>query len=294
MNAFLLVLLSLLWGSSFLWTKLLLASFHPVSLVFFRCLFGVLFLIPFLIKKREKRAEKVNGTFLLTFSLGATIPWIILSFALLDLPTSVGGVLNSFTSIFTVLFAILYLKARPMKHQLIGLFLGILALVVIFIKSLSASEFTFYSVCFMLFVTWCYAANSILVTKHYKSISPFHLGFYTLFLSTTVTGIATLFIQPDAFSHLLRPEIIGILFVFGGISSGLGYVIYYQLISTGGPIYGTFVTLLIPVFAVIIGAGILNEAIYLNTILGILFMLVSLVAMNWRIVGKHRGGSCGD
>ncbi|CAH0283194.1 hypothetical protein SRABI96_04036 [Peribacillus sp. Bi96] len=50
-----LFLLSLLWGSTFYFTKLLLPDFLPVSIVFYRCLFGMMALLPFLLWGKSKK-----------------------------------------------------------------------------------------------------------------------------------------------------------------------------------------------------------------------------------------------
>ncbi|MFD6208121.1 EamA family transporter [Peribacillus sp. NPDC060253] len=60
-----LFLLSLLWGSTFYFTKLLLLDFLPVSLVFYRCLFGMMALLPFFVM--EKIKKKTFKEFLLSY-----------------------------------------------------------------------------------------------------------------------------------------------------------------------------------------------------------------------------------
>ena len=49
-----LLFLSVLWGSSFLWTKELLDYFKPTTIVFLRCLFGIVALIPFLLRSKNR------------------------------------------------------------------------------------------------------------------------------------------------------------------------------------------------------------------------------------------------
>ncbi|WP_407270321.1 EamA family transporter [Radiobacillus sp. PE A8.2] len=100
MNNLLLILLSCLWGSAFLRTKILLEHLYPVSLVFFRCLFGLLFIIPFIIKIKISIRRSITFKFVVVKSLGAAIPWSMVSYALMHLHTSVSGVMNSFAAIF--------------------------------------------------------------------------------------------------------------------------------------------------------------------------------------------------
>ena len=76
-----LLFLSVLWGSSFLWTKGLLDYFEPTTIVFLRCLFGILVLLPFLLRpKNRKDLKKVTPKFLLVVSLAGAIPWKFIKF----------------------------------------------------------------------------------------------------------------------------------------------------------------------------------------------------------------------
>lgn len=56
----LLLLLSLLWGSSFLFTKILVEDLHPVSLIFIRCLFGLVMLAPILLFQKNFDQTKID------------------------------------------------------------------------------------------------------------------------------------------------------------------------------------------------------------------------------------------
>jgi drug/metabolite transporter (DMT)-like permease len=78
-----LLILSVLWVSSFLWTKELLLLFESPTIVFFRSVFGLAALVPFvwIQKKHLAKKQQVSLYFLLVVALGAAIPWTILGFA---------------------------------------------------------------------------------------------------------------------------------------------------------------------------------------------------------------------
>lgn len=281
LNVSLLLLLSLLWGSSFLFTKILVEDLHPVSLVIFRCLFGLVILVPIILMKKIKLKRKIEFKFVASLSLAAGIPWLLMAFSLVSLHSSVSGILNSFTSIFTFVLSIIFLKVKPLANQMVSLVLGVLALIILFLDTLQVDAFGFFSVGLMLSVTICYAINSIITGKYFQGISPFVLGFYTLLFGTLINGIPTFIFQPDVFATLLSWEIIGSLFVLGCLSSGLGYVIFYQLIENGGPVYATFVTFLIPFVSVVLGVVVLNEPFRVYMVIGGVMIFLSLIAMNW-------------
>lgn len=277
----LLLLLSLLWGSSFLFTKILVEDLHPVSLIFIRCLFGLVMLAPILYFKRISIKRKLTFTFVSSLSLAAGIPWMLMAFSLVSLHSSVSGILNSFTSIFTFVLSLIFLKVKPLANQLVSLVLGMIALIILFLDTLQVDAFGFFSVGLMLTCTLCYATNSIIAGRFFQGISPFVLGFYTLLFGMIINGIPTIFIQPEVFLLLGSWDILIPVAILGFLSSGLGYVIFYQLIENGGPVYATFVTFLIPFVSVLLGVVVLNEPFRVYMIIGGVMIFFALVAMNW-------------
>jgi len=99
----LLLFLSVLWGSSFFWTKGLLNFFEPTSIVFLRSLFGLVALIPFIILSKDRLKFKVNPFFLFIVALAAGIPWIFMGYALKGIDSGLSGILNATTPLFAVL-----------------------------------------------------------------------------------------------------------------------------------------------------------------------------------------------
>ncbi|MRH45040.1 EamA family transporter [Aquibacillus halophilus] len=286
MNNLLLILLSLLWGSAFLWTKLLLEQLHPISLVFFRCLFGLLFIIPFLIKLKISIKRPITFKFVGVMSLGAAIPWLMVSFALLSLHTSVSGVMNSFAAIFTFILTILIYRVRPLVTQIISLLLGFFAVIILFLESLFSADFSPIGILLMLSVTLCYGSNSVLTSRYFRNLSPFVLGFYTLLIAVILNGVGMLIVEPGVVLKIIEPTIFFPLLILGGFSSGLGYVIFYRLVSSGGAVFGSFVTFLIPFVSVLLGVLVLNEPFSFTFLIGFVLVLCSLVFMNWQVLMK--------
>ncbi|WP_307794937.1 DMT family transporter [Alkalihalobacillus sp. BA299] len=280
---FALLMLSTLWGSTFFWTKILLVDFHPISIVFFRCLFGVLFLLPFLIKQKAFSKIKLSPSLIIISLLGATVPWTLMTMSVQYLETTLTGIINSLTPIFGMLLSIIVLKHRPRSFDWLSLFLGFVGVVIIFIvqnKSIPSSEIL--GVLILLVATFSYSFTSILSSKYQKSTSPYILAFTTLFTATIVCGIIMVFVQPDGYSYLYEPTNFSVYLILGMLSSGLGYVVFYYLVSYGGPVYALFITYIMPIVTIMLGYFFLDESVTGSMIIGLLFILISITLMNYQ------------
>ncbi|WP_053368557.1 DMT family transporter [Bacillus sp. FJAT-27245] len=282
-----LLILSVLWGSSFLWTKELLPLLEPPTIVFFRSLFGLAALAPFLLlrKKQPSKRQQISPYFLLVVALGAAIPWTILGFALQGIDIGLSGILNATTPMFTVAFSIFLLKIKPQWFQLASLTLGFISVLLLFSTSgqASGSHFSMAHALLMFIITISYALNTIFIKKDFSSIPPLKLGAWTLFVSAFINGIISLTIEPAAFLHLANLKVGISLVILGCLGSGLGYVIYYWLISVGGPLLAMMVTFLTPFVSIALGVAVLKEPMHYGLVIGLFFMILSLLFMNYPV-----------
>lgn len=277
-----LLVLSFLWGSSFMWTKELLDVFKPPTIVFFRCLFGLIALLPFMLIKRNRMHLEIRPFFLFVLALGAAIPWNIMAFSLQGIDSSLSGILNATTPLFALIFSIIILKTRPSWNQTTSLLIGFVAVIILMIFSgqTSSSQFSIFHAFLMFAVTMAYALNSIWIKKYYTNIPTILLGFWTLLISAVINGIISIFMEPYAFKQLGAWEIILPLLILGCLCAGLGYVIFYQIVSTGGPILASMVTFISPFVAIVLGIFFLQEPFHLGIMIGLPLMILSLLFMS--------------
>lgn len=287
---FMLFILSLLWGSSFLWIKGLLDVFEPPSVVFMRCLFGLLILLPLVLRMPGKFNWWPGWKFIGSVSLGAAIPWTVLAIALQGIDTTVSGVLNATTPLFAVVFSVFIFKMKPIWSQMLSLGLGFAAVVLLLVTSSGSGsgEFSFVHALLMLFVTVCYALNSMLVGRNYKEVPSVVLGFWTMFVSLILNGVLSLVIQPGAILELADLSVLGSLIVLGCLCSGLGYMIFYWITSNGGPLVALMVTFMSPFVTITLGVLILGEPLHWGIGVGLCLMVLSLVFMNLETIKARR------
>lgn len=277
-----LLLLSVLWGSSFLLTKGLLAYFTPSTIVLLRCLFGLLALVPFLLRSKERLSFKVSPFFLLVVALAGAIPWNFMGTALKGIDSSLSGILNATTPLFAVVFTIFLLKVKPLKNQVASLIIGFCAVVILLVFSGQAvgAEFSMFHAIIMFGTPISYALNSIFINKSYSNVLPLHLAFWTLAVAVIINAPISFIIEPDFVLRLGNPQVLVYLFILGCLSSGFGYVLFYLIVSLSGPLLAVMVTFIVPFVSIALGVVFLKEPLHIGIAIGLPLMIVSLLLMN--------------
>ena len=291
-----LLFLSVLWGSSFLWTKELLDYFEPTTIVFLRCLFGIAVLLPFLlVSKNRVGLLKVTPKFLLVVALAGAIPWNFMGFALQGIDSGLSSILNATAPLLAIVFSVFLLKIKPLRNQIFSLIIGFIAVVTLLVFSGQAvgGQFSLFHALLMFGTTSCYALNSIYVNKLYSHIPALQLCFWTLAIAVLTNGPISLLIEPTAILQLGSPSVFLPLLVLGSLGSGLGYVIFYYIISISGPLLAVMVTFIVPFVSITLGVIFLDEPLHIGIAVGLPLMIVSLLLMNLHAIKfrKIRGGT---
>jgi len=196
-----LFVLSLLWGSTFYFTKLLLPDFHAVSIVFYRCLFGGLVLLPFVLLKKKKTDFKNKGALIGITLLSAGVPWVFMSFSQKGLDTTISAVINATGPIFGVLFSVFLLKQKVHRQELLGVAIGFIGIVLSFVFGFSG-QFQVMSAIFLLVAVSFYTLSSILTGKFLSSVSVYTLSFVSMAVGSIYSGIFMLLFDLDSYQYL--------------------------------------------------------------------------------------------
>ncbi|MET3194289.1 DMT family transporter [Bacillus sp. OAE603] len=279
-----LFLLSIIWSTSFLFIKLLLNDISPEGIVFYRCFFGATtLLIIMLIKKVRidfKNLPKMG--LLIAISLfNHAIPWLFLSFSETHLQSNEAAILNAFTPIATLVIGIFFFSQKIVSKQWIGLFVGIIGLMIMMNIKLSTifSNNIYYSL-LMIFVTFCYGLGSHLTKKYLQKIDVLIVSFLTLGISAFFGFIYMVLAGKGTVKPFVNIEVFGGILGLGVLCSGLAYLLFYYMVKEGSAEFATMVTYIVPVFASIWGFFFLNEPLTIKMVAGLLIVLVGVFITN--------------
>lgn len=166
-----LILLSIVWGSSFILIKKSLIGLTPLQLGALRTLFAAvfLFLIGFsklkTIKKHEWKWIAVSGF------MGTFIPAFLFAFAETEIDSAVASILNSTTPIMTLILGAVIFGILFSKNQLIGVIIGLTGS---FLLIWSGAEVkpnqNYWFAILVLIASVCYAINVNIIKRYLQEI----------------------------------------------------------------------------------------------------------------------------
>lgn len=274
-----LAVLSLIWGTSFLFIKLLLSSMDPVVVVFGRCLFGaiVLLLIMLLSKKRiNLRTLPWFKLFLVALTNNA-LPWILISSSETKLSSGMASIINATTPIWTLVIGALFFSSSLRRGQWIGILVGFTGIYILSdFKLGDIFSGNIIGILLMTGATLCYGIGSHLSKKYMGHLSVLETSFFTLFISAIISFFTVLFTTPESLSSFINVNTFGPFVGLGVLGSGIAYLLYYYLVKEGSAEFASLVTYLVPISAIIWGTFLLKEEIHFSMLVGLLIIFTGV------------------
>lgn len=285
------IITAVLFSTMELAGKLIATEINPFQLTFIRFFIGGLILLPFALK--DLKIKKLHLTtedylyFLFTGTLCITIGMCIYQLGVLHTKASTVAIVFSTNPIFTIPFAALILKEKITKTTLISVGFSICGIFFILnpfhlghdfggilLALLSAIIFSLYSV-----------IGKLRVSKYGSYIS----NSFTFLFGDLVLLIILLITKVPIISGINSSNLYVILYL-GIIATGFGYVLYFLAMKETSAIAASTIFFIKPALAPILALLILHESIPLNSIIGIIFILMgSYISMfKKRIVQSNK------
>lgn len=273
----LLILLSLIWGSSFILIKRGLVGLSPLQLGSLRMIFAATFLLMIGFNSLKKIRQHQWKYIALTAFMGTFFPAYLFSIAQTQIDSSVSAVLNSLTPLGTLVLGAIIFKLGFQKRQLFGVIIGLIGCVLLVLNGAAnhPGQNYWYATLAILGAI-CYSINVNLIKKYLSDVNPLSIttgNFAVLLIPATIVLFTTDFFQIAHESEVqVSMLFVGILAVMG---TCVANVLYFRLIQMSSPIFASSVTYMLPVVAIF--WGILdNEALSPIQFLGALIVLVGV------------------
>ncbi len=253
----LLVVLSLIWGSSFILIKKSLTHFSPYQVGALRVLIAGLILMPVAISKYKLFPKKHLKWLILAAFTGNFIPMFLFPIAETKVSSSIAGIINSMMPIFVIIVGAIVWKFETTKRQITGTFISFSGVCLLaFGGSGDEGEFKLIPILLLLTATLCYAVSTTTVKSKLMEVSSTVLSAFVfsfvLFLPSLIALIGTGFFSTLSLdeNHLTGLMFVSLLSVFG---TGLAMMMNYRLLKVSSPLFASTVTLLMPIVAIIWG-----------------------------------------
>jgi drug/metabolite transporter (DMT)-like permease len=279
-----LLILSVIWGTSYILMKKGLESFSPYQVGALRIVITFVCLLPIALKHFH-HLNKTNILSIIIIGLsGSVIPAFLFPLAETKISSSLAGMLNSLSPVFTMVFGITIYKRKAIGTQIAGVFLGLLGAAGL----LYTGSFTFNIYGLLVVLATILSGISSNEVSKVKELNGIKITALSFFVTSPLAIIYLLFSDLSVPIHtenwVRNLSYIGILAVLG---SAIALVIYYLLIRDTSPIFASSVTYFIPVVATLWGLAD-NEQFYSSMIISIIFIFAGVFIINRPDFNKKR------
>jgi drug/metabolite transporter (DMT)-like permease len=281
--------LSAIWGSSFMFIKVALRELEPSALVAGRLVLAALTLGGVVVLRMPLRdavgaVRERAGAFLVVAVLNSLIPFWLLAWGETRVDSGLAALLQACAPLFTALLALVFVKSeRVTGFRLVGVVIGF-AGVALLVGAVPSGDVL--GALAVVLTGFCYAAASLIAARKLVGVAPAAIAFGTTTLAAVLSlpfGLAQLPSSPPGW------KTIGSVVVLGVVGLGLGYVLYFGLITGAGASRAVLVTYLVPPMALFYGATFLGESVAASDLAGLALILagVSLGTGTLRRVGRR-------
>lgn len=277
-------LLALTWGSSFILMKKALIFFSSTEVASFRIAVAALVLLPISLRNMSKIKGNV-WPLLVTGLFGNAIPAFLFALAQTQIPSGLTGILNSLTSLFTLLIGVALFRSKTTVAQVSGVLIALIgaAGLIGFENIFQLSNHGKYSL-LVVAASGMYGVAVNTIKSKLSEMRPTHITSLSFLMTGPFCALYLVF-QTDFFPTLQsNPESwMGVLYlsILAVVGTAAAVIMFNRLIKETTAIFASTVTYLIPIVAV--AWGILDgETISVTDLLFMLLILLGIFLINMK------------
>jgi drug/metabolite transporter (DMT)-like permease len=271
-----LVILSLIWGTSYILMKKGLESFSPLQVGALRIVITFVCLSPIALKHFHHLNRTNIGSIIIIGLFGSVIPAFLFPLAETKITSSLAGMINSLSPVFTLVFGITIYKHKVIKTQIAGVFLGLLGATGL----LYTGSFTFNMFGLLVVLATVLSGISSNEVNEVKELNGVRITALSFFVTSPLAIVYLVFSDLSVPMHtenwVRNLCFIGILAVLG---SATALAIYYLLIRDTSPIFASSVTYFIPIVATLWGFAD-NEHFSSSMLISVIFIFAGVFIIN--------------
>lgn len=287
LNWIIFILLSIIWGSSFLLMKIGMkegpTQLSPYQVASLRMISSGIVLIPFAFRAFREVPARKRGIVILSGILGNFLPAYLFCIAETKIDSALAGILNSLTPLFTILVGFAFFQLSFDGKKIAGILLGLVGLVLSVVAGKTLQFENFFYTLFVILATVFYGFNVNMVGRHMHHISAINIASMAFvfsivpsFIILASTGYFSLdFSSPHFLQATAASSVLGI------INTSLASILFYILVKRAGIVFSSTVTYAIPFVSLAMGL-LNNEAIHPLRIVGLGIILLGVYLVSKR------------
>lgn len=251
---FYLIILSLIWGSSFILIKKSLVGLNSFQVASLRIIFAAIVIFLYSRNALKKIPKQSWKWILITAYSGTFFPVYLISYGQTEIESGLASIITTLTPINTLILGLIFFGLSSTRKQLIGLLIGLGgAILLIYEASETNYNINIYYSIFVYMTTVGYAASVNLIKNYLTNVSPEAVT-AGIFISITPPAVIVLFLSDFSSLNLAKPEVFSsILFVFilGVFGSAIAQTLFNKFVKIASPLFASAVTYTMPIVAIL-------------------------------------------
>ena len=273
----LLTILALIWASAFFNIKIATYSYGPLTIAFLRIFFGAIPVVLLCYFKKIK-IEAFSKDWMWFASIGVinlVIPFFLIAYGVQKVQSNLAAILMASTPLTAAALAHFFTKNEKINLiKSLGVLIGFSGIIFLFSDNLLIQKNNFFSAFLILFGSCFYVIGGLLTLKVSSKKNENVTASILIWGALVLLPISLFFEQPWNLSPRLDSTLS--LIYLGIFSTGIAWLLRFYILKHNGLVFQAQVAYLIPIFGVILGFLILNEAITPKVIISLLAVIIGI------------------
>ena len=273
----LLIILALIWASAFFNIKIATYSYGPLTIAFLRIFFGAIpvILLCYFKKIKIEAFSKDWYWFAIIGIVNLVIPFFLIAYGVQKIQSNLAAILMASTPLSASLLAHFFTKNEKINLiKSFGVLVGFSGIVFLFSDNILINTDNFSSALLILCGSTFYVIGGLLTLKISNKKNENVTASILIWGSLVLLPISLFFEQPWNLSPRLDSSLS--LIYLGVVSTGVAWLLRFYILKHNGLVFQAQVAYLIPIFGVVLGFLILNEAVTSKVIISLLAVIVGI------------------
>ncbi len=271
----LLSILALIWASAFFNIKIATYSYGPITIAFFRILFGAIPVLLLCFIKKIK-IEAFSKDWLWFASIGVinlVIPFFLIAYGVQKVQSNLAAILMASTPLSATILAHFFTKYEKINFtKLSGVLIGFFGIVILFSENILINNENFFYALMILFGSTFYVIGGLLTLKISKKRNENVTASILIWGAIVIFPITMLIEQPWNLNPRLDSTIS--LIYLGIFPTGIAWLLRFRILKKNGLVFQAQVAYLIPIFGVILGYIFLKELITFKVLIALIAVII--------------------
>jgi len=277
LDYFLLTLLALIWASAFFNIKIATYSYGPITIAFLRIFFGAIPVILLCYFKNIKieAFSKDWYWFAAIGTINLVIPFFLIAYGVQKVQSNLAAILMASTPLTAAALAHFFTKNEKINFiKSLGVLVGFSGIVFLFSDKILINENNIFSAFLILFGSCFYVVGGLLTLKISNKKNENVTASILIWGVLVLLPFSLFFEQPWNLSPRLDSTL-SVIYL-GIFSTGIAWLLRFYILKHNGLVFQAQVAYLIPIFGVILGFLILNEAITSKIIVSVFVVILGI------------------